>query len=151
MPGFTKQEITAAFEAYQEDARRACASGDWVAWADHFTEDATYVEHFYGQFVGREAIADWISGTMGTFPGNAMPAFPCEWFVVDEDKGWVVCELWNVMADPGDGSVHRASNLTVLHYAGDGKWSYQEDVYNPNEFATMLQEWIKKRDELAAG
>lgn len=150
MPRFSKQELTHAFEGFEEDARRACATGDWVAWAEHFTEDAVYIEHFYGRMEGREAIAKWISSTMGSFPGNAMTDFPSEWFVVDEERGWVIFEVWNVMADPGDGSVHRASNITILHYAGDGKWSYEEDVYNPAEFATMLEGWTRRRDELTA-
>ena len=38
-------------------------------------------------------------------------------------------------SDPGDGSVHEAANITILHYAGDGRWSYEEDVYNPAHFA----------------
>ena len=38
------------------------------------------------------------------------------------------------MADPGDGSVHREFNWTKLHYAGDGKFYYEEDMYNPVEF-----------------
>ena len=150
MAQFTRQELEDAFAQYQEDARQACASGDWVTWANHFTSDAVYIEHFYGRMVGREAIASWISETMGTFPGNAMPAFPVEWHVVDAERGWIVCELQNRMEDPGDGSVHQASNLTVLHYAGDGLWSYQEDVYNPAELAEMLKAWMKRRDELAA-
>ena len=35
------------------------------------------------------------------------------------------------MKDPGDGSVHESPNLSVLKYAGDGLWSYEEDAYNP--------------------
>lgn len=149
MGRFSRQELEDAFGGFEEDARVACASGDWVAWADHFTEDAVYIEHVYGRFDGREAIAKWISTTMGTFPGKFMVDFPSEWHVIDDERGWIICQVWNVMADPGDGSVHRASNLTVLHYAGDGKWSYEEDVYNPAPFVTMLDEWTKRRDELA--
>ena len=35
------------------------------------------------------------------------------------------------MSDPGDGSIHQEYNFTLLKYAGDGKWSYEEDIYNP--------------------
>ena len=51
------------------------------------------------------------------------------------------------MADPGDGSVHEADNVTILHYAGDGLWSYEEDVYNPAHFATMVQGWLDRRSQ----
>ena len=84
----------------------------------------------------------------GTFPGNAMPDFPVTWYVIDEERGWVVCEVQNRMADPGDGSIHEAANLTVLHYAGDGRWSYEEDAYNPAHFATMVKGWIDRKKSL---
>ena len=125
---------------------RRCQRLDWSTWADQFTTDAVYVEHHYGRFEGREAIREWITRTMGTFPGNRMPEFPVDWYVVDEERGWIVCQVENRMEDPGDGSVHQAANVTILHYAGDGKWSYEEDVYNPAHFATMLRGWQARVD-----
>jgi hypothetical protein len=51
---------------------------------------------------------------MTTFPGGEMPHFPIEWHVVDEDRGRIVCEVFNQMRDPGDGEGHGASTaLTV--------------------------------------
>src|SRR5215216_5732898 len=126
--GFTREELEREFVAFQQRGDAAGASGDWSAWADQFTEDAHYVEHAYGTFEGREAIRRWITATMSTFPGSRMPTFPVGWYVVDEDRCWVVCEVFNRMEDPGDGSVHQAANITILHYAGDGQWSYEEDV-----------------------
>jgi hypothetical protein len=46
------------------------------------------------------------------------------------------------MQDPGDGSIHQAYNFTLLKYAGDGKWSYEEDIYNPASFAGMIKEYM---------
>jgi ketosteroid isomerase-like protein len=150
MPAFTRDELEQAFTRYQEAGAEAGRSGDWSRWADHFTEDATYIEHHYGTFHGREAIREWITGCMSEFPGNAMPEFPIEWYVIDEDRGWVVCQVWNRMEDPGDGSIHQAYNLTVLKYAGDGLWSSEEDVYNPAHFGTLVTGWIERRRELEA-
>jgi uncharacterized protein (TIGR02246 family) len=141
MGRFTRDELGEAFAAYQRAAATAGATGDWDVWADLFTDDATYVEHHYGRFEGREAIRAWITETMGTFPGNRMPEFPVDWYVIDEAQGWVVCQVQNRMADPGDGSVHQEANITILHYAGDGRWSYEEDVYNPMHFAEMVKGW----------
>ena len=70
-----------------------------------------------------------------------MTSFPIAWHVVDEPTQRVICEVRNLMPDPGDGSVHEASNLTILTYAGDGLWSREEDVYNPMRFARMSVAW----------
>ena len=138
---YSREELEEAFAAYQALG----AAGDWSAWADQFTEDAVYVEHHYGRFEGREAIRTWITATMAEFPGSDMPEFPVDWYVVDEERGWIVCRVLNRMRDPGDGTVHEEGNITILHYAGDGQWSYEEDVYNPAHFATMVKGWLAAR------
>ncbi|MBV9040001.1 MAG: nuclear transport factor 2 family protein [Acidimicrobiia bacterium] len=149
MTYWAREELEQAFETYQRVAADAGRTGDWASWADLFTEDAEYVEHLYGTMRGREAIRAWISETMSTYPGNAMPAFPIGWSVIDEDKGWVICQVWNRMEDPGDGSIHQAYNVTILKYAGDGRWSYEEDIYNPAHFASMIKAWEQRKTELA--
>jgi hypothetical protein len=145
---WSRDEIEDAFEQFQRAALHAGTTGNWDGWADLFTEDATYLEHHYGTIGGREAIRRWISETMSTFPGDQMPHFPVEWYVIDEERGWVVCQVWNRMADPGDGSLHQAYNFSLLKYAGHGKWSYEEDIYNPAHFATMIQGWMQTRQRL---
>lgn len=148
MGRFSRDEIEAAFERYQQAALEGGTTGDWNGWADLFTEDATYIEHHYGTLGGREAIRAWIHKTMGEWPGNEMPHFPIEWYMIDEDKGWVVCQVWNRLADPGDGSLHQQYNFTLLKYAGNGRWSYEEDIYNPAHFATTVGEWMKAKKRL---
>jgi hypothetical protein len=147
MGAFTRQELDDAFAVYQQGSEKAAASGDWATWAEQFTDDARYLEHAYGTFVGRDAIRGWITKTMAVFPGSCMSSFPIEWYVADDSRGWIVCEIWNRMMDIGDDELHQASNLTVLHYAGDGLWSYEEDVYNPADFMKMLQRWRRSAEE----
>ena len=86
---------------------------------------------------------------MNIFPGSEMPVYPVPWYSIDVEKGWVIFKNVNTMKDPGDGSVHGAEVITVLHYAGDGKWSYEEDAYNPMNFLMMIQAYIQRCHELA--
>jgi hypothetical protein len=138
-----RAELESALEHYQATVRQAYAERDWSQFAGLFTEDASYHEHAYGRFSGRAAITDWAVRTMTTFPGNAMVAFPVGWAVFDTDRGWIVCEIENVMPDPGDGCVHQSPNLTILHYAGGNQFSYEEDVYNPMRFMEMVAGWAR--------
>ena len=103
---------------------------------------ASYEEHAYGTFSGREEIRSWVLETMTAFPGNTMSSFPIAWHVVDAPTKRVICEVRNLMPDPGDGSVHEASNLTILTYGGEGLWSREEDIYNPMRFAQMSR-WAR--------
>ena len=146
MGKWSREEIEEAFDNYQQVALTAGTSGDWNPWADQFTEDATYKEHLFGTFGGREAIRRWICTTMAKYPNCEMKYFPVEWYVIDEEKGWVVCQVWNRMVDPGDGSLHQAYNFTLLKYAGKGLWSYEEDIYNPAPFESMMQGWFAAKE-----
>lgn len=145
MGRWQRAEIEEAFGVYQQRASEAARTGDWGPWADLFTEDARYVEHHFGWFDGRHAIRAWISSCMAEYPGSEMSGFPIGWSVIDEERGWVVCQVWNRMRDPGDGSIHQEYNVTVLEYAGNGQWSYEEDIYNPLRFGAMVAEWEDAR------
>jgi hypothetical protein len=139
---WTRAELESAFERYQSEVQRATDSGDWEIFVQLFAEDATYVEHLFGNFSGRDEIRGWITKTMGTFPGNLMTGFPVSWYVVDEERGWIVCEIENWMPDPGDGGSYQATNVTILKYAGNNLFASEEDVYNPEHFKVMIEKWI---------
>jgi ketosteroid isomerase-like protein len=142
MGEYTRDEIEQAYAHYRATAAEAGASGDWDAWSNLFTEDAVYIEHLYGRFEGREAIRTWISTTMAEPLNREMTDFPADWWVIDEDRGWVVCAVWNRMQDIGDGQLHQAINWSLLKYAGDNQWSYEEDIYNVSEFADMIKGYL---------
>lgn len=144
MGQWSRAEIESALDRHKQVVAEIGRSWDWSRFADQFTEDAVYVEHSFGTFRGREHIREWIVSTMNTFPGSEMPYYPTSWYSIDEEKGWVFCEFRNRMKDPGDGSIHERPNLSVLKYAGDGLWSYEEDAYNPMNFVPMLREYIQR-------
>lgn len=140
--GWDREEIEAAFEAFRHAADEAGRTGDWAPWVERFTPDVRYVEHLYGEFHGREAVLAWITETMGAWPFSEMRLFPWDWYTIDAEQGWVVGQVRNRFTDPGDGEVYDAANWTRLVYAGDGLFSSEEDVYNPAEFAPMVQGWL---------
>jgi hypothetical protein len=138
---FSAAEITEAYAAMHARVQEYATTGEWAPFADHFTEDAEYVEHAFGTFRGRAEIREWSVRTMTSYPGRVMTGFPLAWQVVDEPGSRLICEVRNLMPDPGDGSHHEESNLTIMTYAGDGLFSREEDVYNPLRFLRMAVRW----------
>ena len=143
MSDFTLEGLQAMHDRYRQVADRCSAVQQWRDWADLFTEDAVYIEHTFGTFHGPEEIFGWIQPLMEQFPNTEMTAFPHDWCVFDVDRGWSICQIENRMRDPGDGAVHQASNITILHFAADGRITYEEDVYNPETFASMITGWLE--------
>jgi predicted SnoaL-like aldol condensation-catalyzing enzyme len=137
-----REEVQAAF---QEFLRRGVERHDWEGWADLFTDDAEYVEHNLGLFHGRDEIKAWITNTMADYPAMTLDL---DWSMIEGDR--VVFYLWNILPDPAGGTAEfKFPNSTVIHYAGDGQWSYEEDYYNPKDAATVFVAWLKaggKRD-----
>jgi SnoaL-like domain len=142
---WSRQELQEAHDRYVAVANDCAQRGDWRAWADLFTDDARYIEHHYGEFVGREQIFEWITATMGEWPNSEMRTFPHDWCICDEERGWWVCQIENRFDDPGDGGVYQESNVTILKYAGDGRFSSEEDVYNPARFGAVVKAWMAAR------
>lgn len=151
MAKFTREELRTALAIYNEARDEASRTGDWSIWAAVFTEDAHYVEHAYGEFRGREAIRDWITKVMAPFPHMT---FPQDWVAFDEGDGAIVFQCQNRLEHPTDpnGEPFQFPSWTRLLYAGNGLFSYEEDVYNPARDANrVVRAWIKAGGKLAAG
>ena len=64
---------------------------------------------------------------MGPFP---QMTFPVIHYIIDGNR--VIALIPNCLPDPTGGSAKYSFNVhVILHYAGNGQWSYEEDVYNP--------------------
>ncbi len=152
MTGFAREELESAFARLTEATDRGFLTGDLDAWLDCFAEDVSYRDLGYGfengwkvELRGREAVRDWSRSAFSAYPFDAMLHWPVPWHIVDPDRGWVVCERRARMRDPGNGEVFEEKRYTRLAYAGDGRWSFVEDIYNPVRTNTMLSLWIHTR------
>ena len=132
---FPREEVEAAFLEFR---RRGEEQHDWESWADMFTEDALYEEHYLGTFHGRAEIKDFITGTMKDYTGSS---FWLEWYLIDGNR--VSMYLWNNWADPeGKGRRFGFPNTTFLEYAGDGKFKWEADYYNPDDAERVFKSWL---------
>jgi ketosteroid isomerase-like protein len=144
MTTFDEAEVRAAYDHFVAVGE----SGDWNAWADLHTIDGVWVEHHLGRFEGRESIRRAIVDVMAQAPSTM--TFPVEWVVVADNR--VVYYPWQVLPHPnGQGEDFRFGCVTILEYAGDGQFSYQEDLYNPTEGAEVFGRWIAAGGVLPAG
>ena len=138
-PAFPREEVERELHVYRERGNAAVASGDWNPWAAQLTEDSTYLEHHFGRFEGQQAIRDWINGVMQPFPEMV---FPITWYSIEGNR--VTARIPNILPDPkgGGSSEYQFEVNSILHYAGDGMWSYEEDLYNPREAEGIVAAWV---------
>ena len=137
---YPREEVEAAFTAIVA----AGDAGDWNLWSQLHTEDCVWEEHHYGTIVGREQIRSTITAVMAMVP---MMSFPVAWSMIDGNR--VVFYPWQMLPDPkGGDAVYRFGCVTILEYAGDGQFSRQEDIYNPNEATATFERWLADGGEL---
>ena len=132
---FPRAEVEAALARYFVLADEAAKTGDWHAWADLFTDDAIYIEHAFGILRGREGIRDWVTAVTGAAPSDLR--MTDEWHVIDNDLCIVYASNWRSAPDGGD--PYRFNAVAILCYAGDGRWCYEEDLYNALEAKQVMQ------------
>jgi hypothetical protein len=146
MGSFSRAELDEGLARYNTVVAECTRSGDWSPFADLFTTDCVYTEHAYGVFHGREAVREWIVGVMAPFPHMR---FPQDWVAYDDDNDAVVIGIQNVLDH--DGQAFGFPNWTRLVYAGDGLFSSEEDVYNPQRDAPrVVGSWLRAGGQLAA-
>ena len=111
------------------ELRRRIDSGDeqnFGVLADFYTDDAVYVDAAWGRIEGKDEIARWLVESMVGLEGWK---FPIEFVAIEGDD--VVVKWTQIL--PGsraDGTPYQQSAFSRLVYAGDGKFSYEEDTYN---------------------
>ena len=121
-PAFDLEEVEAAFRQYWHTGM---IREDWSAWADLFTEDVVYCERVLGTMHGREAVRQWIVPLMEQY-GEIYGVY--DWHHA-EAGGRVVFRMLNRRDHPsGEGHLD-FPGVTILQYAGNGKWAAEEDYW----------------------
>ena len=108
----------------------------WDALAGFFTDDATFLDPAWGRVQGIENIRQFLKESMA---GLEAWSFPHEWTTVDGDR---VVSLWQnrLPGERADGSPYQAPGISVLRYAGGGKFSYELDVLNMIHVTELIGE-----------
>jgi hypothetical protein len=122
-----RDEVQEAVDRYVDIRRRIeGGEGDFGLLSELFTDDAVVVDAAWGRIEGLETVSRWFVESM---IGLEDWEFPIEFTAIEDDD--VVIKWTQVI--PGrrpDGSPCTQSAFSRLVYAGDGKFSYEEDVYN---------------------
>ncbi|WP_380872095.1 hypothetical protein ACFB49_30420 [Sphingomonas sp. DBB INV C78] len=147
-----RAEMIAAVEHFDAVCARAFLGHDHEEWVDCFTDDVVYKElamQMDGSFLpvmrGKEAARHWINTVFNRFPIDSQTQFPIGWYVIDEARGWIVLEWRNQMEDPGNGEHFEERSYTRLKYGGNGQFSMEEDIYDPNRMREMIVRWLEAR------
>lgn len=119
-------EVQAAVDAWLETRRRIDAGdGTWADLADHFTDDAVFVDPAWGRVEGLEAMRRTVFGD--AMEGLEDWRFPIDLVVVEGDT---VLVKWRQVIPGADGSEHVQSGVSTMVYGGDGRFRYEEDLLN---------------------
>lgn len=118
-----EQEVERAFHA---DWLTGSVDEDWERWPEHLTEDVHYVERYFGTMHGRETVRAWILPLMAA---KADVHAVLEWYQVRGTR--LVLGMQNRYYAPDPDRPHiDFAGLTVLEYAGDGLFGYEEDYWD---------------------
>jgi hypothetical protein len=115
---------------------------NWAAWPDRLTPDVEYVEHVYGEMRGREAVRAWIVGLMEQ---RTDVHAVLDWYVISGRR--LILNMANRLYNPDPaGAPFDFPGLTVLGYAGDGLFGYQEDYWSQRLAKAAYGSWAAAVD-----
>lgn len=122
-----EDEVRATLDAYVAlRARIEAGEATWVDLTAFFTDDAVYIDPAWGRIQGIDEIRSFLVDSMR---GLEEWRFPIRLAAVEGDD---VVIVWTQVL-PGqrtDGQAYAQTGVSVLRYAGDGRFSFEEDLLN---------------------
>ena len=154
MPRFPRKEVEETANRFAAANVRAESERDWGPLADFYTDDAVYT--YVGLAAGGEVHAHGKEEIRKIVMGRDMEdyagwTFPFQWIAIDGNR---VITRWNNRA-PGsraDGSPIECPGISVLEYAGDGKFCSQFDLFDRLSVKAVAEEAarLQKKQSKAA-
>jgi ketosteroid isomerase-like protein len=125
--GHPRDEVQAVVDGYLRLRERIDAGeATWIDLADLFTDDAVYIDPAWGRVQGIGKIREFLVESMR---GLEDWRFPVQLAAIEGDD---VVTVWRQVL-PGqrpDGRPFEQTGVSLLRYAGDGKFSFEEDILN---------------------
>lgn len=120
-------EVQATVDGYLA-LRDRIEAGDatWIDLAEIFTDDAVYIDPAWGRIQGIAQIREFLVESMR---GLEDWRFPVSFAAIAGDD---VVVAWRQVL-PGrraDGRPYEQTGVSLMRYAGDGKFSFEEDLLN---------------------
>ena len=133
---FDRQEVEEAFKHY---FLTGPVEEDWVTWSQLFTEDGVYFDHYYGRFRGPAEIQVFLESTM-MYGKHCYTAH--EWYNIE--GGRIVWKGINRADHPDpDQPPFEFPSLQIIQYAGDGRWSSEEDWWIQSEMIAYARGYAR--------
>ena len=108
----------------------------WSALAEFFTDDAVYIDPAWGRVEGRQRIGEFFERSMAGLTGNGWSS-PENWTMAEGPR--VVSQWDQVLGQRPDGTPWRVPGLSILYYAGDGRFCYSLDLLNMVQVGEALR------------
>ncbi|TMK82627.1 MAG: nuclear transport factor 2 family protein [Actinobacteria bacterium] len=99
-------------------------NGTWTDLLQFFTDDVVYIDPAWGRIEGIDAVRTFMVDSMA---GLDDWKFPIEFMAIEGDD---VVVKWTEVIPKPDGTAATQSGYSRLIYAGEGKFSYEEDLLN---------------------
>ena len=123
---YDRAEVQQTIDRYLA-MRVACGSGErpWSDLAEFFTDDVVFVDPAWGRVEGIDEVrAELLDRAMVGLDGWE---YPTDFVLIDGDR---VVIKWRQSIPGSDGQRYEQSGWSLLLYAGDGRFRYEEDLLN---------------------
>ena len=132
-----RAEVESAVAAYVAVRERMDAGdGGWEDMAALFTDDATYIDPAWGRIEGRENIRDFFEKSMAGLTGYGWST-PENWTMCEGPR--LVSQWDQVLGHQPDGTPWLVAGLSILYYAGKGRFCYSHDMLNMTHIGETLK------------